>query len=340
MSPSCHRASRPVKHDRSKRWTVRAPVHTFGCHGTSRLRVAVRSQRSQYRGAGQLRACPVTRPHLARLFVYPVKSAAGIELQHAHVDDFGIEHDRRFLIVDQGNTFMTQREYPGMSQIRVRIEPPHLVLSAPDGSLCTVPLRPDAGARIHVRIWEDTVEAVRVADTEDWLSRAVGARCSLVYMPDDVVRHLPLEYSVRPDTDRVGFADAFPFLIVSQASIDELNARLERALDVRRFRPNLLIDGVAPHAEDTWSLVRIGTLDLHVVKPCARCAITTVDPDTGARGREPLRTLAEYRTSGGKVYFAQNAVHVRPGELHVGDVLEVLEPGAHQSLSGLPGLKS
>jgi hypothetical protein len=280
----------------------------------------------------------VSSPRLARLFVYPVKSAAGIELQHALVDDFGVEHDRRFLVVDQDNTFMTQREYPGMSQMRVRIDPPNLVLSASDGSSCTVPLRPDSDERTRVRIWDDSVDAVRVADTEDWLSRVIGVRCNLVYMPDDVVRPLPPEYSVR--ADRVGFADAFPFLILSQASIDNLNTRLEHAIDVRRFRPNLLIDGVAPHAEDTWARVRVGALDLHVVKPCARCAITTVNPDTGVRGKEPLRTLAEYRTKNGKVYFAQNAIHAGPGELRVGDSVEVLQLRADQSFSELSGLKS
>jgi uncharacterized protein YcbX len=263
------------------------------------------------------------------LFVYPVKSLAGIELQHTRVDDFGVEHDRRFLAVDQDDAFMTQREHPHMSLIRVRIEPPHLVLCAPDGSSCDVPLRPADGERTRVSIWDDIVEAVRVPDTEEWLSKAIGVRCSLVYMPDDVVRPVQPEYSVREE--RVGFADAFPFLILSQASIDSLNTRLEQPVDVRRFRPNLLIDGVAPHAEDTWSRVRIGSLELHVVKSCARCAVTTVNPDTGVRGKEPLRTLSEYRTRDGKVHFAQNAIHARPGELRVGDALEVVKLAARVS---------
>jgi uncharacterized protein YcbX len=277
--------------------------------------------------------------HLSRLFVYPVKSCAGIELQHTGLDDFGVEHDRRFLVVDEDDVFMTQREHPNMSLIRISIAPPSLVFAAPDRSTCSVPLRPAGGQRTRVRIWDDDVEAIRVPAAAEWLSRAIGVRCSLVYMPDDSVRPVSPEYSVRED--RIGFADAFPLLILSQASIDALNWRLHDPVDVRRFRPNFLIDGVAPHAEDSWSRVRVGSLELHVVKPCARCAITTVDPDTGVRGKEPLRTLAEYRTRDGKVYFAQNAIHARPGEVSAGDALEVLELRADQSSSTVgPGLKS
>jgi uncharacterized protein len=280
----------------------------------------------------------IAQPHLSRLFVYPVKSAAGIELQHTQIDDFGVEHDRRFLVVDDDDVFMTQREHPRMSLIHIAIEPPRLVFTASDHSSCTVPLRPTAGERTRVQIWDDVVGAVRLPEATEFLSDAIGVPCSLVYMPDDVVRPLHRIYSAR--RDRVGFADKFPLLILSQGSIDALNARLQQPVDVRRFRPNLLIDGVPPQAEDTWARIRVGSLEIHVIEPRARCSITTVNPDTGVRGKEPLRTLATYRVRDGQVYFAQDSIHAGPGELHTGDPLEVLETRAAQPFSAGPGLKS
>jgi uncharacterized protein YcbX len=262
-------------------------------------------------------------PTLARIFVYPVKSAAGIEIDAAELDAFGIRHDRRFMLIDADGGFMTQRAHSRMALIRIALEADHLVLSAEGRQPLHVPLVPDGPACV-VRVWNDDVSAVRVdsADTR-WLEDVLGTPCTLVHMPDSTLRQIDRVYG-RPG-ERVAFTDGFPLLLLTTGSMNELNRRLDRALSVRRFRPNLLIEHDTPHVEDTWLRVRVATVDLRIVKPCARCAITTVDPDTGGTGREPLRTLAEYRARGGKVYFGQNAIHAGEGTLRTGDEVSVLE---------------
>jgi uncharacterized protein YcbX len=185
-----------------------------------------------------------------------------------------------------------------------------------------LPLGERDGDRRRVTIWGDEVDAVMApARVGEWLSDFLGARYHLARIPDSSVRAVDGEYGV--PGDRVGFADAFPFLIISQASLDDLNDRLAaqgtRPLPMNRFRPNLVIDECPAFAEDGWSHVRIGDIGFRVVKPCARCVITTTDQDTGVTSREPLRTLATYRRVGTKVMFGQNACHDAVGELRVGD---------------------
>jgi hypothetical protein len=160
-------------------------------------------------------------------------------------------------------------------------------------------------------------------EAAEWLGRFLGTSCRLVCLPDDRVRAVDPEFA-RPG-DQVGFADGFPFLVIARASLDDLNARLPEPLSMVRFRPNLVIGGATPYAEDGWRRIRVGALELRLVKPCSRCTVPTVDPATGERGPEPLRTLTGYRRRGNKVYFGQNAVHDGIGELAVGDPVEVLE---------------
>jgi uncharacterized protein YcbX len=155
------------------------------------------------------------------------------------------------------------------------------------------------------------------------LSAALGTECGLVHMPESTLRQVDQAYAA--PGERVAFADAFPLLLLTTASIDELNRRLDKPVTVRRFRPNLLVSSAQPHAEDTWLRIRIGSVEMRLAKPCARCAITTVDPDTGIAGKEPLRTLATYRSRAGKVFFGQNAIHAGAGTLRVGARVEVLE---------------
>jgi uncharacterized protein YcbX len=144
-------------------------------------------------------------------------------------------------------------------------------------------------------------------------------------MPDDVVR--PIDPRFATGGDRVSFTDGFPLLLITQASLDGLNARLERPLPMNRFRPNLVISGATPHAEDGWQRVRIGEIEFAVVKPCARCVTTTIDQNTATAGREPLRTLATYRKVGSNVMFGQNVIHLGQGRISVGDAVHVTAPG-------------
>jgi uncharacterized protein len=265
---------------------------------------------------------PVMTMKLSRLFVYPLKSAAGIELQDAVVDEFGIQHDRRWLIVDHDGVAVTQREHPELARLKPTIESEGLRLDAPGRTAMRVS-RGNSHRR-EVQVWNDRALAADVGQAAaDWISDYLGQQLRIVYMPDQTFRRVDPAYS--PAERRVSFADAFPFLILSQESMDGLNRRLEQPLLIERFRPNIVVTGARePHAEDGWQHIRVGDLEFDLVKPCARCAVPTVDPKTGERGKEPTRTLSTYRKREGKVYFGQNAIHSRSGQLNVGDLVEVL----------------
>jgi hypothetical protein len=183
---------------------------------------------------------------------------------------------------------------------------------------------PAAEGRMEVVVWGDAVQASPAgADADAWLSGFLGLPCRLVCFPDDAVRSVDPGFA-RP-SDQVGFADGFPFLLISQASLDDLNGRVDEAVSMLRFRPNLVVDGCDAYAEDDWRRIRIGDIEFRVAKPCSRCVIPTIDPATGLRGQEPLRTLMSYRRRDNKVYFGQNLIHDGFGRLAVGMPLEVLE---------------
>jgi uncharacterized protein len=262
--------------------------------------------------------------YLSQLRVYPLKSAGGIALKASEVDGRGLRHDRRWMLVDESGSFMSQRRSPRMALIGVRLGPDHLVVDAPDMPSLEVPLRPPDGKLLLARVWNDLVEVSAVDDDADrWFGEFLGVRSKLVYLPDESIR--PVDPAYGRTADRVGLADGFPFLLVSEASLTHLNARLERPVPMNRFRPNLVVRGCEPFAEDDWRLVRIGSITLRVVKPCARCAITTVDQETAATGEEPLRTLARFRRAGKEVLFGQNLIHDETGTLRIGDPVEVLQ---------------
>ena len=282
---------------------------------------------------------PTTTPplgHIGGINVYPVKSMKGTALERGLVTATGLAYDRRWLVVDDQGRFLTQREEPRLSLVTPTLGATRLKLAAPGMTDIELELADAGGDRKRVAIWDDEVEAVATRDDiGQWLSDFLGGSRHLVRMPDRTVRGVDPAYAL--PRDRVGFADAFPFLIISQASLDDLNQRLsarsEEPLPMDRFRPNLVIAGCQPFAEDGWRKVRIGGIGFRVVKPCARCVITTTDQATGATGREPLRTLAGYRRRGTKVLFGQNACHDSEGELRLGDPVS-LEVAADAALLG------
>lgn len=265
--------------------------------------------------------------HIASLHVYPVKGARGISLDQADLLASGIRHDRRFMVVDANGTFLTQREEPRLALVEVAVTEERLALHVA-GSSATIDLPPLARerARRHVRVWDDEVAAVDVGGASaELFSDLIGRRCSLVFMPPDVVRPVDPAYA-RPG-DRVGFADGFPVLVASLASLADLNARLvqNRASPspMDRFRPNIVVEGGEPFAEEGATAARIelgggtGTVRLRMPKRCARCQVTTVDQRTAETGKEPLRTLASYRTVANKVNFAMNAIPDLPPDVAV-----------------------
>jgi uncharacterized protein YcbX len=258
---------------------------------------------------------------LTRLFVYPVKSLAGIELTEAEVDEFGIVNDRRWMVVDEHGELLTQRDHPRLALVKAAVSADGLTLTTPGMSGLDVDV-PEGGAR-SVRVWDDVVCGNDAgAPVAEWLSTFLDRPAALVHMPDSTFRRVDPRYS--PDERRVSFADAYPFLLVSQESMDELNRRMDKPLGIERFRPNIVIEGAAePHAEDAWRCIRVGSLDFDLVKPCARCAVPTVDPLTAETGKEPTRTLSTYRKRDGKVWFGMNALHRSTGVLSVNSVVSV-----------------
>ena len=265
-----------------------------------------------------------TRMLLSRLYVYPIKSAGGVALEASEVDGRGLRYDRRWMLVDEDGVFMSQRRFSRMALIRVRLERDDLVVEAPGMPSLKIPLQTPAGRLMLARVWHDLVESLPVGDDADrWFGEFLGVRCRLVYLPDESVR--PVDPAYGEPGDQVGLADGFPFLLISESSLADLNARLQRPVPMDRFRPNLVVRGCEPFAEDGWSTVRIDRITFRIVKPCARCTITTVDQETAATGKEALRTLAQFRKVGSKVLFGQNLIHDGPGTLRTGGPVEILQ---------------
>ncbi len=249
---------------------------------------------------------------LSHIFIYPVKSLAGIALDTANITPLGLEYDRRWMIIDQQGRFVTQRLYPQLSQITTAIESDTIILTAADGSTTHLPLQLDAGSMVSTRVWKDSVDALVMTSAQNqWISHFLGKECRFVYMPDYSMRPVDQDYALS-DNDLVSFADGFPFLLISDESLDDLNQRLQHKsilpVPIQRFRPNLFVRGCTPYAEDGWKSFKIGGNLFHGVKPCSRCIMTTVDPATGQKGREPLDTLLEYRKRGNQAYFGQNVL--------------------------------
>jgi len=264
---------------------------------------------------------PVT---VSELHVYPIKGCGGIPLKTARVGRRGIENDRAWMVVDSQGRFMSQRTHPRMALIRPQLSSQGLTIAAEGMAGLRVT---DTGDRRQVEVWGDRCNAVDQGDgVARWLTAFLDAPSRLVRMTDPNVRQVDPAFAARP-SDEVGFADGYPFLLISQASLDDLNRRLDEPLPMNRFRPNIVVQGCEPFAEDQWTRFRICEVAFAAAKACGRCAVTTVNQETADRGKEPLRTLATYRESGGKVYFGQNLVHEGHGNLSVGDEVVVLERG-------------
>jgi uncharacterized protein YcbX len=261
---------------------------------------------------------------VAALHFYPVKSCRGVGLERATLEARGLRHDRRWMLVDDEGRFLTQREEPRLALVGAAVDDGALVLSAPGRAALRVPLVPTAGSapRRRVRVWKSEVEAVDLGPrAASWMAEWLGRSASLVHMPDDARRAVNPEYA--REGDIVSFADGYPLLVVSESSLEDLAARLGRPIPMNRFRPNVVVRGFPPWAEDGWRRIRIGAIPMRVCKPSARCVVTTVDQSTGERGDEPLRTLATFRKQDGGVMFGQNCAPDALGEIAVGDAVTI-----------------
>jgi len=265
---------------------------------------------------------------LSALYRYPLKSGQGEELQRSELDKLGLAGDRRWMLVDEASgRFLTQRAEAKMSQLSALWNADGgLTLSAPQLGSIDIPLPGEDAELRGVTIWRDTLRVPDAgADAARFVSEFLGKPTRLVQMPLERARTTQSGFG--KDEDQVAFADGYPLLLIGEASRLDLSEKVGRSLAMLRFRPNLVIEGSTAYAEDNWKRIRIGDVEFRVVKPCARCIMTTVDPQTGERSadREPFATLQRLRATADGAMFGQNLVNDGNGYLEVGMPVEILE---------------
>ncbi|WP_209329554.1 MOSC domain-containing protein [Lunatimonas salinarum] len=262
---------------------------------------------------------------LKDIYSYPIKSLGGIRHARSEVLPIGLANDRRWMLVDKAGNFLTQRTIPKMCMLEVQIQGPgHLLVKEKgiQGEEIEIRLATDVGKTKQVTVWGDKLPATTFNDSiNGWFTSRLNTPCELVYMESEQSRQL----SGIPEPSFVSFADSLPILLTSQSSLDELNRRLNEPIPMDRFRPNLVIEGASPFEEDGWDRIRLGTAILKVVKPCARCVVTTIDQKTGKKSPEPLATLAKFRRKGNDTFFGQNLMVEQAGHIECGGPVELLE---------------
>lgn len=268
-------------------------------------------------------------PSVSALYIYPIKSLGGIALSSSAITKRGLEHDRRWMLVNENNEFLTQRAYSKMALLKTGITADSILvyhLHDPN-DIIKLPLYPAPKETVTVKVWDDYCEG-QYADNNvnEWFSKKLGISCKAVFMPDDSKRKLDPRYA-KSEGDITGFADGYPILMISEASLEDLNSRLEKPVPMDRFRPNIVIAGTTAFAEDTMKIFRINSNNFYGVKLCGRCIITTTNQQTGERGKEPLKTLAGYRTINNKVCFGQNVICEDAGQINITDIVEIIEEG-------------
>jgi hypothetical protein len=269
----------------------------------------------------------VSEVRITEIIVYPIKSTAGMGVDEWPVEPQGLAMDRRWMVVDEDGGFLSGREFPVLTQIRSRVEHNGLRVTAPGMDEMHIPVPTASSGSTTVRVWSDQCRASSAgAEVDDWFTRLLASRCRLVYMTD--VGQRPVDFDFGRPGDRVSFADGYPLLLISEASLADLNSRLEQPVSMGRFRPNLVVSGCGPYEEDSWRSLQIGKTPFEGVKKCPRCVFTTIDPDNGEKHPrlEPLRTLSGYRRGpDGGVFFGQNLIPRSQGVVRVGDVLSNIE---------------
>lgn len=257
---------------------------------------------------------------LQDIYTYPIKSLGGFRLEQAKLEEKGLQYDRRWMLVDKAGKFLSQRKHPKMALLQTRLTKNGITVIQKDepNQQTLIPFVSQSANYCEVRIWEDCVEAQLVdAEISRWFSELLKIECDLVFMPPSTKRNLKPKYAV--NNESVSFADGMPYLLIGQASLDDLNSRLDIPVPMDRFRPNLVFNDGKPFQEDEWDIISIGEARFKVTKPCARCVVTTVDQQTGHKSKEPLATLSTYRNVRGKVMFGQNMLLLEGAEVRVGD---------------------
>lgn len=258
---------------------------------------------------------------IKELFIYPIKSLGGISVKEAETTDRGFKYDRRWMVVNFNGDFLTQRSIPQMALITVDIYNDSLVLRYKKSSeQFEVKMNETTGKNLLAKVWDDAVETLHVSySVDEWLSMVLQIKCKLVYMPQKSIRYVDEKYTENKEV--TSLSDGYPFLLIGQSSLDDLNSRLTQNIPMNRFRPNIVFSGGIAFDEDKWNSFNIGEVVFYPVKQCSRCVVITTDQETGERNNEPLATLSSYRKINNKVMFGQNVIHKGKGIVKVGDEL-------------------
>jgi uncharacterized protein YcbX len=262
--------------------------------------------------------------YLSALNIYPIKSLGGFSLQQAQMEDTGLQYDRKWMLIDAEGTFITQRKHFELAMLQVSINVDQLTVTHKKDLSRNVSFSLDenTGVNIPVSIWDDQSRGLEVSTrVNEWFSDFMQMNVRLVQMPSNERRLVDQRYA--DENEIVSFADGYPCLIISEASLNGLNEKLAEPVHMDRFRPNFVFTGGEPHIEDKFGSFYLGDTLFSAVKPCARCVLTTIDQQTGIKGHEPLKTLASYRMEGKKVLFGQNLIHKGNGTIRLGDQIQV-----------------
>jgi uncharacterized protein YcbX len=268
----------------------------------------------------------MTKLIISELTIFPVKSARGISLKSMQLNSKGPECDRRWMVVDSNNNVVTQRKVTKMCLIETQLVDHELLVSADGAGQCKVP----AGgySLIGSSVWGSEVKGQDCGDqAADWISSFLQKECRIIYMLDHHSR--PVDTDFAKQNEQVGFADGFPLLLATQASLDDFNVKLSDSdagfkVGMNRFRPNIVIAGNQPWAEDQWQKIAIGEIEFSLVKPCARCIMPSVDPLTGEKQMQVNQTLMNYRKRDTQTYFGQNVIYNRLGKISLGDIVRII----------------
>lgn len=259
---------------------------------------------------------------LTHIISYPIKSLGGITLDAAKLTQRGLEHDRRWMLVDERNHFLTIRQHPEFLFFELVFSDLGFRIRKREASdFIDIPLQLTSGEELRVKIWNDEVTAINAShEINNWFKTRLGYECKLVYLPESSPRRVQPEWV--KEAHHVSFADGYPYLLLGSASVEDINSKVKEDITYERFRPNLYFDNNEPYEEFTFENIVIGESRIKCIKPCARCIVITYDPETGEQGKEPLKTLFKQRIDD-KMVFGQNAIMLKEGIIKVGDEVKI-----------------
>jgi uncharacterized protein len=263
---------------------------------------------------------------ISQLFIYPVKSLSGIAKQSVEIVNTGFKHDRRWMLIDENNVFLSQRTHPQMALLQTAEGENGITVfhkQNPQEAI-TISFENNYDKKLMVTVWDDTCVAAEVnKNLDDWFSDILHINCKLVYMPNDTKRLVDKRYALNDEI--TSFSDGYPILMIGQNALDNLNKKLTEALPIDRFRPNIVFTGGHAHIEDELAAFSIDEMNFLGVKPCSRCVMTTINQQTAQKAKEPLKTLATYRMKNNKIYFGQNVLQQQNGFISVGSEMKIIK---------------